>query len=70
LPLEQLQKLIKYPFEQIAWGICELHATFDNVSIISLGELNLKFEKCMQVLKLCLPSAVFIPMRACPTIPL
>ena len=25
--LEQLQKLIKYPFEQIACGICELHAT-------------------------------------------
>jgi hypothetical protein len=27
LPLEPLQKVIKYPLEQIAGGICELHAT-------------------------------------------
>jgi hypothetical protein len=27
LPLELLQKVIKYPLEQIACGICELHAT-------------------------------------------
>ncbi len=27
VPLEQLQKVIKYPLEHIAGGICELHAT-------------------------------------------
>jgi hypothetical protein len=42
----------------------------DNGSNIPLGELNLKFKKCRHVLKFCLLSAVFIPMRAYPTIPL
>ncbi len=42
----------------------------DNDSNIPLGDRNLKFTKWRQVLKFCLPSAVFIPMRACPTIPL
>ena len=42
----------------------------DNGSNIPLGELNLKFKKGRHVLKFCLPSAVFIPMRAYPTIPL
>ncbi len=42
----------------------------DNVSNIPLRELNLKMKKYRQVLKLCLPSAVFIPMRAYRTIAL
>jgi hypothetical protein len=42
----------------------------ENVGNILLGELNLKIQKWGQVLKLCLPSAVLIPMRANPTIPL
>jgi hypothetical protein len=42
----------------------------DNVGNIPLRELNLKIKKYRQVLKLCLPSAVFKPMRAYSTIPL
>jgi hypothetical protein len=41
LPLEPLQKIIKYPLEQIAGGICELHAT-PIIGNIPLTELNLK----------------------------
>ncbi len=42
-PLELLQKVIKYPLEQIASGICELHATpmFADVRNIPLEELKI-----------------------------
>jgi hypothetical protein len=42
----------------------------DNVGNIPLGELYLKIKKWRQVLKLCLPSAVFLPMRTYPSVPL
>jgi hypothetical protein len=42
----------------------------DNVINIPLRELNFKFKKKKQVLKFCLPSAVFVLMKVNPTIPL
>jgi hypothetical protein len=40
----------------------------DNFGNIPLGELNLKFKKWRQLLKFCLPSAVFITIRACSSV--
>ncbi len=42
----------------------------DNVGNIPLGAFNLKFKKWRQLLKFCLTSAFFVPIRACSTIPL
>ncbi len=45
LPLESLQKVIKYPLEQIAGGIRELHAApILYVCNIPLRELKFKFK--------------------------
>ena len=66
--LELLRKVIKYPLEQIASGICELHAK--PIMFAPLEELKIETKKRRQVLKLCLPYAVLIPMRAYPTVPL
>jgi hypothetical protein len=70
LPLELLQKVIKYPLEQIACGNLRIACNADNVINIQLRGLNLKIKKYRQVLKLCLPSAVFITMRDYRTKPL
>jgi hypothetical protein len=61
--------LCKYPLEQIAYGICELHAK-PIMLPINRWENLIKKLKNEGKLKLCLPSAVLIPIRAYPTIPL
>jgi hypothetical protein len=66
--LEQLQKVIKYPLEQMACRIRKLHA--DNAGNIPLRELNFKFKKKKQVLKFGLTSMVFVLVKVNPTIPL
>ncbi len=58
------------PFREDCMRNLRIACNPDNVSNIPLRGLNLKIKKYKQVLKLCLPPAVFIPMRAYRTIPL
>jgi len=56
------------------WSLCMrnplIACNADHVSNIPLGELNSEKNKMEVSLKFCLPSAVSIPMKAYPTIPL
>ncbi len=68
--LALLQKVIGLPFDHFASGICELHATPIISAIYRWENLIQKKNKMEGSLKFCLPSAVSIPMKAYPTIPL
>ncbi len=67
LPLEQLQKVIKHPLEQIPCGIHEKIAyNTDNVSNISLEELNLKLKNLEASFKILLTIRRFLLMKVYP----
>jgi hypothetical protein len=61
LPLEQLQKVIKYPLEQIAGGICELHATPIMLAIYRLEDLIKKLKNTGKFLNYVYPRRFLYP---------
>jgi hypothetical protein len=62
--LRAVAKGNQIPFRADCMRNLRIACNADNVSNIPLRGLTLKIKKYRQVLKLCLPSAVFIPMRA------
>jgi len=70
LPFGRVAKGNQIPFRADCMRNLRIACNADNVSNVPLRELNLTILKYRQVLKLCLPSPVFILMRAYLTIPL
>ena len=68
--LALLQKVIGHPFDHFAFRNLRIACNADHFSNIPLGELNSEKNKMEASLKFCLPSAVPIPMKAYPIIPL
>jgi hypothetical protein len=67
MPKELLEKVIKYPLEQIACRNPQIACNADHAGNILLGEINLN-KKMETVLKFCLLSTDFIHVKAHPAI--
>jgi hypothetical protein len=65
-----IAKGYKMPFTANGMRNPQIACNADNASNIPLKELNFRFKKKKQVLKFCLPSAVFVLVKVNPTIPL